>query len=136
MRQVILLGCPRTLGGGCVESGHVALLWRKMGWSVTVIATAEEASTNPWPERLRAAGCKVVLDNLSLRGVTDCTCVSFCCAPALRAWPKLSRLGVKLIWAPCMTIVPPGDRLNFRVVPPTAAVFQSEYQAKKLGPIY
>ena len=136
MNKITLLGCPRPLGGACVESGHTALMWRRMGLKVTVISTSLEAEDNPWPERLAQAGCKVVLDNQGLNGLDGSLCVAFCCAGALRAWPSLKQRGCRMAWVPCMTIIPPGDRLIFSKCPPTGVVFQSEYQAHKLGPLY
>jgi len=115
-------------------------LWRKAGWGVTIIPTWDESPGNHWPGRLIAAGCKIVnatQDTVaSVSGIAGSTVVAFCNQFACRAWPAMHAVGCRLVYSPCMTYPTDPEREVFPTCPPTAAHFQSRFQAALLGPQY
>lgn len=138
MKQIVLFGCPRTIGGANTEAGDTALLWRKMGLPVTVLPASEESPDNPWPERLRAAGCKVLAPIAQDRLYRQASLyrsivVDFGCERAVRSWTTLSRMGCRLVHVPCMCFATPAEYDSFRHQPPSAAVFQSDFQKRHLA---
>ena len=134
--QITMIGLPRTSGGGWVERGHTALLWRKIGWGVRVIATLPEEKFNPWIDRLRNAGCEVILDPDAIDSVSDSIVAAFCCKGAVSAWPKLKERGCRLIYASCMTIPLRYEATIWMKHPPSMVMFQSEYQKSRLWKTY
>jgi hypothetical protein len=107
-----------------------------MGWKVTVIATRPEPPGNPWPARLEAAGCQVILDPAAIGSLHDEVCIGFCCQGALAAWPGLRERGCRFIYSPCMNHTVYGDFNLFKICPPTALHFQSRFQADRLAKAY
>jgi hypothetical protein len=133
-----MMGMSRCMGGANVESGYTALLWRSLGIPVTIIPASKESPDNPWIERLGEAGCKImrVIDPREIPDQTwlhGRTIVDFAVERAVRLWPTLLRMGCKLIHVPCMTATTPSEADNFRHNPPSAVVFQSEFQRSQLS---
>lgn len=137
--KIVLYGCPRPVGGACVESGDTALLLRQHGIDVDVLPAGRngEQPDNPWLPRLRQAGCKLrpgIAPELLpkqdwLRGQIV---VDFACEPAVRNWPTLEAMGCKLIHVGCHTAFLQHELDIFTSHPPTAVVFQSEFQRQRL----
>jgi hypothetical protein len=136
--HVTLLGCPLPVGGANVEAGHTALLWRQSGIEVTIVPTWSIDPDNPWSERLRTAGCRIVEsspDNLqAVPGLAGGIVVSFANHHVCEAWDALQSLGCKVVWSPCMTYWQPHERLAFRKAMPAAVHFQSLFQHSQLAP--
>lgn len=138
MNRVVLFGCPRPVGGANVEAGDTALLWRKMGVSVTVLPASEESPDNPWPQRLTDAGCRMLAaippDRLYRQsGLYRSIVVDFNNERAVRSWDMLSRMGCRFIHVPCMNVAMPYEYDSFRHQPPSAVVFQSEFQRRHMA---
>ena len=138
--QVTSLGCPRPCGGANTELGATILLWRQAGVEITVVPTSPEDPSNPWPQRLRDAGCKVVRANLddlqSVPGLAGGIVVGMCNHHVCEAWPTLQALRCRVIWSPCMTYTTSHEAHAFKTLPPAAVHFQSNFQAGKLAAAY
>lgn len=136
--HVTMLGCPLPIGGANQEAGHTALLWRQAGIDVTVVPTWSIDKTNPWPDRLRAAGCQIIEsspDNLqSVPGLAGGIVSGWCNRHVCEAWPTLQSLGCRVVWSPCMCYWSPHERHAFTQAPPAAVHFQSIYQRGQLTP--
>ena len=139
MKPLVLLGAPRPVGGACTEAGDTALLWRKMGLDVTVLPASPEPPSNPWPQRLKDAGCNVVapLTNHTLPPwLKDAIVVDFQCRRAVEVWPELRRRGCKLVHLPTHNVTMEFEHATFRQWPPTAVVFESKFQMQTIGAQY
>jgi hypothetical protein len=128
----------REQGGANTENGATCLLWRKLGLPVTIIPASEESPDNPWPARLAAAGCKIrpVLRQEDLprqSWLFRSIVVDFCVERAVRSWDTLARLGCKLLHVPTMCKTFQHEHDAFRHRPPTAVVFESEFQRNHLS---
>lgn len=144
--EVTLLGVPKTLGGANDEAGHTVMLWRKLGWDVTIaritsckcgVETASFTPTNRWYQRVVDAGCKIIeVSSENLAPLAGRTLVSFCNQHTIHNWPQLWALGCRLAWVPCMCYVFRHERTTFVDCPPHAVVFQSKFQANELGGNY
>jgi len=138
--RVIFLGSPQPLGGANTERYATAILFRRMSLAVTVIPAWGEPPGNPYPSRLREAGCEYLTfsgpDDIQLPH--NSTVVMMCSPNGIRAWPRLRDRGCKLIWSPCMTRVQHYEREVFddEKCPPTAVHFQSQYQRQALAYFY
>jgi len=135
--RVVLFQMPRVIGGGSVEAGASALLWRKLGIDVTVLPAHPGVVDTVWPDRLRDAGCVVkeyVSDDDLVRQawLFRSTVVDFAVERAAKQWDRLARMNCSLIHAPCHNLSMPHEHNAFRHRPPSAVVFQSEYQRSQL----
>ena len=138
MKTIVLISCPSPVGGGQVEAGHTALLWRSLGIPVTIIPVRKHFTENPWIERLTAAGCKItpVIDPTDIPSQSwlyGRIVVDFAAERAVKLWPSMLKMGCRLVHVPCMVETTPAEANNFRHSPPTAVVFQSDYQRQRLG---
>lgn len=137
MKPIILLGAPGPVGGARTESGDTALLWRSMGLPVSVLPVSTEPE-NPWTPRLKQAGCKVwpeikPNDWPSQPWLFRSIVVDFACERAARNWDRLARMGCELVHVPCHCFTLPYEYDSFRHRPPSAVMFQSEYQRNCLS---
>lgn len=137
MKPIILIGTPGTVGGARTESGDTALLWRRMGIPVSVLPVLHEPG-NPWTERLEKAGCKILPEIKPdfwprQPWLFRSTVVDFATERAVRNWDRLARMGCKLVHVPCHCAHLPHEYDVFRHRPPTAVVFQSEFQAHSMS---
>ena len=132
--KIVSLALPRPIGGGNTELGATLLLFRRMGWDVTAYSMSPEPPDNPWPDRLRGAGCTVVMDPMAAANLKDALCISLCCQKAALLWPKLKGQGCRLIWSPCMSTALHYEREVFRTCPPTAVHFQSVFASERRLP--
>jgi len=133
--NILSLGCPRPCGGANVELGHTLLLLRYMGVGVDVMPTTPEAPNNPWPSRLKAAGCRI-LSVADYRSIRNRLILAMQNARAVYQWPDLKHHGCRLIYSPCMTYTERHEYDVFRTCPPTAVHFQSRFQAGRLADCY
>ena len=143
--RVFLVGMPLMLGGANSEAAHTALLWRRFGVEVTCLHFTKchcgkpgEAplDSNPWTDRLRAAGVDFVpIESGHLAdvpGLAGSVLSSFCHQHTLHNWPEFASIGCKLIWSPCMTYTMSREEDAFRQVPASVIHFQSRFQAMEL----
>ena len=150
MTQVFLIGVPQPCGGGNVEGGETALLWRRMGIEVTCLyfsncrcgrpVTAPHSDANPWVRRLTDAGVRFVAgtsDRLrEVPGLAGSTLSAFCVSHAMHNWPEMAGMGCRIVWSPCMTYFTPAEAVAFHAAPPTMVHFQSRYQRQALQSHY
>jgi hypothetical protein len=107
-----------------------------MGWGVDVYYTNEESRDNPWPERLRKAGCEVFMDVNAVRNVRDSLCLAMCCRMPQDLWKSLKARGCRLIFSPCMNTILTQQNKPFIKTPPTMLHCQSKYQHSRVWPNY
>jgi hypothetical protein len=135
MRDIVLFSCPSPIGGANTEAGDTAMLWRRMGLPVTLLPAAPLTADNPWPARLEAAGVKImpISDRERLPPwLKNATVVDFAAERAVRLWDKMALAGCRFVHVPCMTFAFPHECDAFRHRPPTAVIFQSEFQRRQL----
>lgn len=108
---------------------------------VTVLPGSPESLDNPWLYTLtrRRVGCSITQpcppDRLP-QWLRDRLVVDFCVRRCVQAWPEMARRGCRLTHVPCMNFVQEHEAAAFSKTPPTAVVFQSEYQRQCLGRHY
>lgn len=140
--KIWLAGTPLTCGGGNVEAGDTALLWRDAGLEVSCLyfegcrcgkrAYMPDGS-NPWVDRLARAGVDFVSAPSGslhdIEGLPGSIVVGFCHSHLLHNWCELHKIGCRMVWSPCMCFRMLDENQYLRLLPPTAIHFQSQYQA-------
>lgn len=147
--RVWLVGVPQTCGGGNVEAGETALLWRQAGVEVSILYFTRcrcggrvlvEDESNPWVPRLRAAGCRFAAGEdgslAEVDGLRGSTLVAFANSHVMHLYGELTALGCQLIWSPCMCYTTPAENRAFRIAPPRGVHFQSRHQFDRIAPEY
>jgi glycosyltransferase involved in cell wall biosynthesis len=139
--RIFLAGPPLTCGGGNVEAGDSALLWRGAGLDVTCLYFERckcgkkvhmPEGSNPWVDRLARAGIDFEAAPSGqlhdVEGLPGSIVVGFCHSHLLHNWPELKSIGCRMIWSPCMCFRMLDENEALKDMPPTAVHFQSRYQ--------
>ena len=130
--DIVLFGCPHPIGGANTEAGDTAILWRdRMGLPVTILPASEEAPDNPWPARLADFGCKIAppcCREAPPPWLRDKIVVDFAIERAVNLWPQYRKAGCRLIHCPTQCETQAHERNVFRHNPPTAVMFESQWQ--------
>lgn len=144
--RVFLCGLPLPCGGANQEAGDTALLWRRAGLDVTVLAweschcgrhVAPTSGPNPWLGRLASAGIPIVKvrsgEVWRVDGLRENPVVSFCNTHFLHNFNEFLSLCPKsTVWSPTMNYVSLDERRAFELLPPSVIHYQSHFQAKRL----
>jgi len=147
--HIFLADLPNPLGGANQERGETALLFRRYGVDVTCLhfpschcggETQQLTDDNPWIKRMEEAGIGLVGGESGkmseVPGLPGSIILGMCCQHVLHNWPELHGLGCRLVWSPAMNFTRPVETEAFRVCPPTAVHFQSQYQFDEISGEY
>jgi len=133
--RVFLLGYPAGLGGAGTECWHTVKMLRANGVEVHLIPTW--GKDDNWKAKLAAIGCET--HHITREGIEDfgplrgSIVIGMCNSNVYRIWPKLKRMGVKLVWLNCMSFLFPAEKANFFAHGmPAAFIYQSEFQRAEL----
>ena len=142
--RVFLLGVPMNTGGGSVEAGTTALLWRSLGHDVTAMWPArcvcgqirDMPENNPWIPILAEKQIDIVKYTSGrlndVPGLAGSLVVDFCCQHLSHNCIELNKIGCRLIHSPCMNFVLVNDNIC-AFSPPSAIHYQSKFQYSQIS---
>ncbi len=147
MKQLFNIGIPSPCGGANTEIFDTISLWRSVGIEVTCLYPQRNRRgpvkapnpSNPYLKRLAEIGVHVEFYSYGMmekiEGLAGALVTGMCCSHFVDAIMELKALECRTCWSPAMT-----EQLIYtnalRDYPPDAVHFQSQFQAKCLGPTY
>ena len=135
MTKVFVFGYPGDLGGANTECWHTIKLWRRFDTEVHLVPTWSVDTA--WREKLDRLHCVThVVHPDRIADIPDLSgsiTVGFCNSEYIALWPKLKKLGCKIVWLNCMTFLFETEKRYFSQYGPVdAMIYQSEFQQHEI----
>lgn len=139
MTAVYMFGYGGPVGGANTEFSHTVRLFRRYGLDVNLVPTwGRDDAEEDRMEAIGATTHHITPDEVeTLPDIEEAITIGFCNPRFLEIAPRLRKLGCKIVWANCMTISWPHEKVFFEASgPPDALMCQSRYQRDKLADLF